>query len=113
MRLRANLVLYFIIKRLGTRMVIHHFISYTASLDQSRLSTLHERREKQCLPLYKSVLNHDNKLHDLLPVPVNHKNHLRNPRKYPLFKCRTERFKNSFIPYCVKKWDSIEMTNSN
>jgi hypothetical protein len=28
---------------------------YTASLDQSRLSTLHERREKQCLSLYKSV----------------------------------------------------------
>jgi hypothetical protein len=25
----------------------------------------------------------------------------------------TERFKNSFIPYCVKKWDSIEMTHSN
>ena len=89
-------------------------LSYTASLDQSRLSTLHERRENQFLSLYKSVLNHDNnKLHELLPDPVYHKNHLRNPRKYPLFKCRTERFKNSFIPYCVKKWDSIEMTHSN
>jgi hypothetical protein len=51
-------------------------LSYTSSLDQSRLSTLHERREKQCLSLYKSVLNHDNKLHELLPDPVYHKNHV-------------------------------------
>jgi hypothetical protein len=49
-------------------------LSYTASLEQSRLSTLHERRENQYLSLYKSVLNHDNKLHELLPDPVYHKN---------------------------------------
>jgi hypothetical protein len=41
-------------------------LSYTASLDQSQLSTLHERREKQCLSLYKSVLNHDNKFWSFL-----------------------------------------------
>jgi hypothetical protein len=52
-------------------------LSYTASLEQSPLSTLHERRENQCLSLYKSVLNHDNKLHEHLPDPVYHKNHLR------------------------------------
>jgi hypothetical protein len=92
--------------------IIFPHLSYTASLEHSRLSTLHERRENQCLSLYKSVLNHDNKLHELLRDPVYHKNHLRNPRKNPLFKCRTERFKNSFIPYCVKKWDSIELTHS-
>lgn len=93
--------------------IVYPHLSYTASLGQSRLITLQERRENQCLSLYKSVLNHDNKLHELLPDPVNNKDHLRNPRKYPLFKCRTERFKNSFIPYCVNKWDTIKSTHSN
>lgn len=88
--------------------IVYPHLSYSASLDQSRLTTLQERRENQCLSLYKSVLNHDNKLHELLPDPVNNKDHLRDPRKYPLFKCRTERFKNSFIPYCVNKWDTIK-----
>ena len=83
----------------------HH--SYAEALDKAKLKTLQERREIQCLSLYQSILKDDNKLNNLLPSPITHKYSLRNPRKYPLFKCRTERFRNSFIPYCVAKWDSL------
>ena len=55
---------------------------------------------------YKSIHQQsDNKLRKLLPIASSHKYNLRNPRTYPLFKCRTEGFKNSFIPKCVSIWD--------
>ena len=94
------------IQKRALKIVFPH-LSYTEALDKAKLKTLQERRENQCRSLYQSILRGDNKLTNLLPSPITHKYSLRNPRKYPLFKCRTERFKNSFIPYCVAKWDSL------
>ena len=82
--------------------------SYSTSLEMANLPTLYQRREHQCQTLYKSIHQQsDNKLRKLLPIASSHKYNLRNPRTYPLFKCRTERFKNSFIPKCVSIWDRL------
>ena len=94
------------IQKKALKIVFPH-LSYTEGLDKADLKTLHERRENQCFSLYQTVLRGDNKLTSLLPSPITHKYSLRDPRKYPLFKCRTERFKNSFIPYYLAKWDSL------
>ena len=76
--------------------------SYSTSLEMANLPTLYQRREHQCQTLYKSIHQQsDNKLRKLLPIASSYNYKLRNPRTYPLFKCRTERFKNSFIPKCV------------
>ena len=83
-------------------------LSYAISLARISLPTLHQRRVNQCHSIYKNILHQtDNKLKGLLPDVTSHKYCLRNPRKYPLFKCRTERFKNSFLPKCISKWDNI------
>ena len=87
--------------------ILFPHLSYTEARDKANLKTLHERRETQCFSLYQTILRGDNKLTSLLPSPITHKCSLRDPRKYPLFKCKTERFKNSFIPYCLAKWNSL------
>lgn len=82
-------------------------LSYSDRLAQLNLITLHERREDLCLRFYKTISKPDDRINDILPTrtkPIKYS--LRNPRSRPLIKCRTERFKNSFIPYAVKKWDS-------
>ena len=73
--------------------------SYAASLRNVGLLTLYQRRENQCLSFYKNIHQHpDDKLRTLLPSAISHKFSLRNKRTYPMYKCKTERYKNSFIP---------------
>ena len=80
--------------------------SYAASLRNVGLLTLYQRRENQCLSFYKNIHQHpDDKLRTLLPSAISHKFSLRNKRTYPMYKCKTERYKNSFIPKCVRNWD--------
>ena len=65
--------------------------SYSTSLVMANLPTLYQRREHQCQTLDKSIHQQsDNKLRKLLPIASSHNYNLRNPRTYPLFKCRTE-----------------------
>ena len=80
--------------------------SYAASLRNVGLLTLYQRRENQCLSFYKNIHQHpDDKLRTLLPSAISHKFSLRNKRTYPMYKYKTERYKNSFIPKCVRNWD--------
>jgi hypothetical protein len=80
--------------------------SYAASLKNVGLLTLYQRRENQCLSFYKNIHQHsDDKLRTLLPSAISHKFSLRNKRTYPMYKCKTERYKNSFIPKCVRNLD--------
>ena len=82
------------IQKRALKIVFPH-LSYTEALDKAKLKTLQERRENQCRSLYQSILRGDNKLTNLLPSPITHKFSLRNPRKYPLFKCRTNDLKTA------------------
>ena len=83
---------------------------YENALTFTKLHKLHHRRELLCKKLYKNILTQDkNKLKELLPNPKEQKYNLRNARNFNVYKCRTERFKNSFIPSCVNTWDNIVM----
>ena len=70
--------------------------SYEDSLNQLKLDTLEVRREKLCLSLAKKSLQLE-KFKQLFPLNMNRQT--RNSNKFMVRKCRTERHKNSSIPF--------------
>ena len=85
--------------------IIYLQMSYKDSITQFNLPTLYDGRELLCESFYKNATRPDSKLFNLLPEPAPRHHNLRKPRRLPLFKCRTKRFKNGFIPSSVAKWD--------
>ena len=69
------------------------------ALSQSKLLTLEERRQIACDKLFKEIMEDRNhKLHPLLPDPNTDAAYsLRTSRTFKLPKCKTDRFKKSFI----------------
>ena len=88
------------IQRRALRIIVPH-LSYTNGLNELDLTTLEERRESLCKSFYKNNLNTASKLCSLLPDPVDHYYNPRNPRKLPLYKCRNNRFSDSFFYHIV------------
>ena len=83
--------------------IIHPDSSYIEALKKAKLETLYDRREKLCVKLLSSIEEKDNhKLKELLPPKNLQPNNLRTNRKYNLPKMHTNRFSNSFIPYCAR-----------
>ena len=91
--------------------IIYPQMSYKDSITQFNLPTLYDRRELLCESFYKNATRPDSKLFNLLPEPAPSHYNLRKPRRLPLFKCRTKRFKNSFIPSSDAKWDQLTFNN--
>ena len=84
--------------------IIHPELAYNEALNQAKLESLYERREKLCIKLFSSIeTNIDHKLNDLMPPINSAPNHLRRSRKYNLPLMNTNRFNNSFIPYYARK----------
>ena len=74
-------------------------LSYQEALVKSGLQNLHNRRDILCRKTFKNIVEDPNhKLHSLLP-PVNdeYQYNLRNKRFFRLPKCKTNRFKNTFM----------------
>jgi hypothetical protein len=92
------------IQRRATKIILPCF-SYSERLSNLDLPTLRERRVDLCRRFYKSVLRPEDRIHDILPPPVDNMYSFRRPRTLPLFKCRTNRFQNSFLPHAIKTWD--------
>lgn len=82
-------------------------LSYADGLVELKLPTLFGRRETLCKSFYLKVLHTSSNLNALMPEPAQRHHNLRKPRKFRLFKCRTKRFQDSFLPYCVSKWDAL------
>ena len=92
------------IQRRAIRIIYPH-LSYSQGLQELNLPTLFDRRQSLCRSFYKSNLASTSKIEDLIPKPVSHKYNFRRARSLPLFKGRTKRFCNSFVPRCVAMWD--------
>ena len=88
------------IQRRALRIIVPH-LSYTNGLNELDLTTLEERRESLCKSFYKNNLDTGSKLCSLLPDPVDRYYNLQNPSKLPLYKCRNNRFCNSFFYHIV------------
>ena len=93
------------IQRRATKIILPG-LSYDERLNDLRLPLLLDRRDSLCYKFYKSVLANNSSLTNLFPKRNDHRYSLRNPRTFSLFKCKTQRFKYSFLPYAVGKWDA-------
>ncbi len=78
--------------------IIFQILSYKQALTHTGLCTGEERLTTLCTNLFKSMQNENHRLHYLLHEAHNRRQ-LRQTTKYKLPKCRTERFKNSFVMY--------------
>ena len=87
--------------------IIFGDMTYDEALNMAGIPTLEDRRQSITWKLFLSVLHPNNCLHHLLPAKRNHDtiSRLCLPRTYPLFKCRTERFKKSFFPSAISNFD--------
>ena len=75
------------------------YISYSNALEITGLSTLFERRSKLCLKFAKSSLKHQ-EMKNMFPLnPVSYDVETRFREKFKVAQSRTERHKNSAIPY--------------
>ena len=68
--------------------------------------TLHDRREALCKSFFTSILSNDNCLHYLLPPPRHSEAvfKLRNFNEYVSDTPRTERYRQSFLPYALEHY---------
>ena len=81
--------------------IIDSSLTYQEACVKFRMQTLKERREDICAKFFKKMTLPKHRLHDLIPEPKNHIHDLRNKLTYPLPKCQTNRYKNSFVPWCL------------
>ena len=93
------------IQKRALRLTCPHPISYNQALEQTQLPTLAQRRNNLCQRLFKNITQPERKLHPILPPKRN--NNLRNSNNFGLFRCRTGRFKNSFIPQCISLFKTL------
>ena len=81
--------------------------SYTEASSTLGIQSLADRRSELCRTLFTEIVNNEShSLHYLLPVKRDTQliGRLRSATAYPTFRVRTNRFKNSFIPFCLSNY---------
>ena len=73
--------------------------TYQESLDECNLPTLSSRRELACKRLFEAMQHPAHKLHDFLSPKKERRYESQSNKAYVLPKVRTDRFKDSFMPY--------------
>ena len=74
---------------------------YTDILTNVKMPSLAERRVQLCKDYFDNMKKDNHKLNHLLPCSKETPYALRNQYKLPLPKIHTDRFKKSFIPWCL------------
>ena len=76
-----------------------NYTRYSEARDQLHLPSLSDRRNSLCVSFAKTMLVPSSKLHHLLPPRTTHGHNTRNSGKFVNLRCRTERYRNSPIPF--------------
>ena len=79
--------------------IIDPSLCYDATCNKHHLDKTSDRRENLSMRFFSAIKSVSHKLHNLLPKPKITRYSLRNSSKLPLPKTKTNRFKNSLIPY--------------
>ncbi len=74
-------------------------LASTECQDFLNMSSLHERRNDMCRKLFLEMQSPSHKLHHLLPPERS--SITRDSKRYALPKCRTKRYMQSLIPWCL------------
>ena len=85
--------------------IIYGVGTYSDHLIKADLPTLHQRRLKLCESFYRGMRKNGHRLHRPLPAPRDLTYSLRVPRHLLVFMCRTQQFRNSFVPSAVCVFD--------
>ena len=88
------------IQRRALRIILPK-LDYPEACEKLNIPSLASRRNEICRAFFNSMKNENHKLHDMLPQPRSSQYILRRSLTYPLPKCNTKRYKDSFIPYCL------------
>jgi len=89
-----------------TTQIIAGNIPYKEACCLFKLTSLSERRDSLCSKLFRQLVSQSHILHWLLPAQRDDSltGRLRSRNKYLTVRARTNRFKNSFIPYTVANY---------
>ena len=80
-------------------------INYEDRLEMLQLETLETRRDQLCRNFLSKIKNEKDKIHDVSHEVQALKYNLRKQNEYPIPKCRTNRYKNSLVPYAIKTFN--------
>ena len=75
---------------------------YEYILQMVNLPTLHRRRDELCREYFAKMKSNDHKLNALLPNSRSVPYALRLCNKLPIPRAKTNRYKNSLIPWCLE-----------
>ena len=91
------------VQKVAMRLILgENYISYTDALTTTNLETLSERRRKLCIKFAKKA-SKSQAFKDLFPLNTRN-----NHEKYQVMFAKTDRFKNSAIPYMQRLLNSNE-----
>ena len=79
--------------------IIEPELGYDAACSKHHLDNTFVRRENLSKKFFTCINSPSHKLHHLLSQPKSNQYSLRNSSKLPVSKTKTNRFKNSLIPY--------------
>ena len=85
--------------------IINPTLSYSDAKAVFDIPTLATRGEYLCSSFFKNVLLQSSPLSNLIQIENSPTYDLRASNKLAIIKCRTERFRNSFIPSWVKNYN--------
>jgi hypothetical protein len=84
--------------------IIYPATTYENALENANLSSLKQRREKLVAKLFTNIIkDQDHQLNCLLPNKKRSCYNFRKKNAFTLPKCRTDRYKNTFIPANIFK----------
>ena len=80
------------------------YTTYEQVLSHCMLQSLEERRQLLCSSFMESTFNKTTQFRQYLPAPQNTRT-LRRTVKIPEFLCKTDRMRNSALPYLVRNFN--------
>ena len=80
---------------------IYPGLHYDDILDEVGITPLRNRRINICQKYFNDMKKSDHRLNHLLPEPRDIQHDLRHNNHFPVIRCRTSRYQNSFLPWAL------------
>ncbi len=81
--------------------IIYNNLDHQEALTIAGFHTVKQRRIDMCKKLFIQIQNENHRLLKLLPTKKENCHCLRKINQYETIKCNTNRYKHSFLPFCL------------
>ncbi len=82
--------------------IVYKDANYEEALNLANLPKLSERREHMCKKLFEQMKDKNHRLNKFLPPKKENTHGLRIVNTYETIRCKTTRYKHTFVPYCLE-----------